>query len=300
MDRLRQLGYVVFEVTDLDAAADFYARAIRLEVTERRDDVVFMGSGTDHHWVRLEQGERPRVQRVAYQAVSGEVMDAIESDLRQRDIAFQTGNGFADDRVGRWIRFLDPAGISWEVFLYQAELAMPIEVNGVDLRQMLHTLWEVPNFDRELEFCTQVLGFKLSDQVEDLIAFLRCQNGLHHSLGLVRAAEGVTEPNFSHFCILVGSIDDVMRYRHNAVSLGLELEQDVLRHPTSGSIGVYVYEPWQRFSIEFCTNHAVIDDAGYVPRRLALGPAALDVWRQPLPPPRIDSKQPFTHALNGS
>ena len=295
--RIQRLGYVVLEVADLDAAVDFYARAVRLEVTERRPGVVFMSGGVDHHWLRLEEGSHPRVLRIGYQAVNAAALDAIVADLGERGIAYTDGSDFGADRVDRAVRFTDPAGIEWEVFTQLAELAVPIAPNGIGLERMLHTLWVVPHFDAEAEFCREVLGFRISDRVEDSIQFLRCGNRYHHSLGLVRGGPDLEQPAFSHFCILVDSLDDVMRYRHNAVSLGLELEEDVLRHPTSGSMGVYVTEPWLGFSIEFATDHAIIDDPTHVARRLAVGPGALDVWREPLPPPRVDSKAPFTELL---
>lgn len=297
MYRIQRLGYVTLEVTDLDVAIDFYARVARLETTERRPGVAFMSGGSDHHWLRLEEGGRRRVVRISYQATGADAYDAILGDLQARGIAYAEGGDFAADRVGRWVRFRDPAGIEWEVFTQMAELAVPITANGILLDKMLHTLWVVPNFDEETRFCKEVLGFRLSDRVEDSIEFLRCANGYHHSLGLARGPDDLAAPSFSHFCILVDSLDDVMRYRRNAVDLGLELEQDILRHPTSGSIGVYVTEPWLGFSIEFSTDHAVIDDATHKPRWLALGPGALDVWKEPLPPPRVDSKAPFTESL---
>jgi catechol 2,3-dioxygenase-like lactoylglutathione lyase family enzyme len=292
--RIQRLGYVVLEVADLDAAVDFYARAVRLEVTERRPGVAFMSGGVDHHWLRLEAGSRPRVLRIGYQAVDAAALDAIVADLAERGIAYTEDSDFGADRVDRSVRFTDPAGIEWDVFTQLAELAVPIAPNGIGLERMLHTLWVVPNFDAETEFCREVLGFRISDRVEDSIQFLRCGNRYHHSLGLVRGGPDLEQPSFSHFCVLVNSLDDVMRYRHNAVSLGLELEEDVLRHPTSGSMGVYVTEPWVGFSIEFATDHAIIDDLTHVARRLAVGPGALDVWREPLPPPRVDGKAPFT------
>jgi catechol 2,3-dioxygenase-like lactoylglutathione lyase family enzyme len=298
--RIERLGYVVLEVADLDVAVDFYARAIRLEVTERRPGVAFMSAGSEHHWLRLKAGSSPGVRRVGYEVASPDALQAILADLRDRDVEHVERSDFLADRVERAVRFRDPAGIEWDVFTHMAELAVPIAHNGIHLDRMLHTLWVVPNFDEELEFCQSVLGFRTSDRVEDSIEFLRCGNRYHHSLGLVRAADGVAEPQFSHFCILVDSLDDVMRYRHNAIALGLELEEDVLRHPTSGSIGVYVTEPWLGFSVEFSTDHAVIDDASHVARRLALGPGALDVWREPLPEPRVDSKAPFTESLRRS
>jgi 2,3-dihydroxy-p-cumate/2,3-dihydroxybenzoate 3,4-dioxygenase len=295
--RIQRLGYVALEVADLDVAVDFYARVVRLEVTERRPGVAFMSAGAEHHWLRLEEGNAPRVLRVGYEAVDPAAYDAIVADLRGRGVEHTEHADFGRDRLARSVRFTDPAGIGWEVFNQMAELPVRVAANGLCLERMLHTLWVVPNFDAEVEFCHEVLGFKTSDRVEESIEFLRCENRYHHSLGLVRGADDLLTPTFSHFCILVDSLDDVMRYRHNAVSLGLELEEDILRHPTSGSMGVYVTEPWLGFSIEFSTDHAIIDDATHVARRLALGPAALDVWREPLPPPRVDSKKSFAETL---
>jgi hypothetical protein len=63
-------------------------------------------------------------------------------------------------------------------------------------------------------------------------------------------------------------------------------------------MGVYVTEPWLGFSIEFSTDHAVLDDATHRPRRFAMGKGALDVWKEPLPPPRVDSKTAFTESLD--
>lgn len=302
MNRIQRLGYVTLEVADLDTAVDFYARAIRLEVTERRAGVAFMSGGSDHHWLRLEQTPTPRVGRVAYQAVDDAALATVKADLGSRGIAYSEGSDFAADRVDKWLRFFSPAGIEFELFTQMAELPTAVQPNGLHLDQLLHTLWVVPNFDEELRFAREVLGFKVSDVIEESVVFLRCANGYHHSLGLVRGPDVLPGPKFSHFCILVPSLDDVMRYRHNAVGLGLELELDILRHPTSGSMGVYVKEPWLDFSIEFCTDHMHIpdDDDGYVARNISMGPGAIDLWKEPLPPPRVESKAPFYESLQGT
>ncbi|MGC0367455.1 catechol 2,3-dioxygenase-like lactoylglutathione lyase family enzyme [Rhodococcus sp. 27YEA15] len=190
MYRIQRLGYVAIEVADLEAAIDFYARVVRLEVTERRDGVAFMSGGVDHHWVRLEQGPNPGISRIAYQALDRAAYDGIAADLEAAGIEFVRGGDFIADRVEEWLRFRDPAGIQWEIFTKMAELAVPIAPNGISLDKMLHTLWVVPNFDEETAFCRDVLGFRISDQVEESVEFLRCENGYHHSLGFARGGRG--------------------------------------------------------------------------------------------------------------
>jgi catechol-2,3-dioxygenase len=208
MDRIERLGFVTLEVADLDAAIDFYARVVRLEVTERRPGIAFMGGGADHHWLRLEEASTPRVVRISYQAAGDQALDAVRADLESRDISYTEGSDFAGDRIDKRVRFNDPAGIEWELFTQMAELAVPIAPNGIDLDKLLHTLWVVPRYDEEVAFCRDVLGFKVSDRIEESIVFLRCANGYHHSLGFVRGPAELAAPEFSHFCILVGSLDD--------------------------------------------------------------------------------------------
>jgi 2,3-dihydroxy-p-cumate/2,3-dihydroxybenzoate 3,4-dioxygenase len=99
---------------------------------------------------------------------------------------------------------------------------------------------------------------------------------------LIRAQE----PAFNHFCIQVESIDDVMRFRHNAVRHGVALKDDLLRHAPSGSIGVYIKDDARGFSVEYCVGHPQLDDASHQPRILPLAPETVDIWRSPLPEPR--------------
>jgi catechol 2,3-dioxygenase-like lactoylglutathione lyase family enzyme len=154
----------------------------------------------------------------------------------------------------------------------------------------------VPDLEAEIDFVSNVLGFRISDRLESAVAFLRCADGYHHSLALAQGPPRLERARFAHFCVLVDDINDVMRFRHNAVAHDLHLEHDLLRHPTSGSMGVYVTEPIHGFSVEFCTGHQRIE-AGWQPRRITAGPGMIDIWQQPLPAPRVDSKVPFNVVL---
>jgi len=88
---------------------------------------------------------------------------------------------------------------------------------------------------------------------------------------------------FNHFCIQVESLDDVMRFRNNALRHGVALRDDLLRHAPSGSIGVYMKDEARGFAIEFCTGHPQVDDVNHRARVLPMAPETADVWLSPLP-----------------
>lgn len=295
-ERIATFGFLTLGVRDLEVAVDFCARIARLEPTEVRDETVFMSGGGEHHWLRLERSDSPGALRVSFQAAGAEVLEVLAGELAERGMAPSAGAGFGADRVESAIRFDDPAGVPVEVYSGLAELPVPVQENGVRLREMLHTLWVVPDLEAEVEFWTSTMGFRVSDRLEDQVVFLRCADGYHHSFALAQGPPGLERARFAHFCVLVDDIDDVMRFRHNAVAHGLSLEHDLLRHPTSGSMGVYVKEPLEGFSVEFCVGHQRLDDT-WVARRLTSGPGMIDVWQQPLPPPRVNSKAPFNVLL---
>ena len=295
-DRIATFGFLTLGVRDLEIATDFYARIARLEPTEVRDDTVFMSGGREHHWLRLERSDAPGAQRVSFEATSPAVLAELADDLAGRGIETSPGAGFGADRTTSALRFEDPAGVPVEVYTGLAELPVPVQENGVRLAEMLHTLWVVPDLEQEIDFWTSVMGFKISDRLESFVAFLRCGDGYHHSFALAQGPPGTQRARFAHFAIQVEHIDDVMRFRHNAVAHGLTLEHDLLRHPTSGSMGVYVTEPIEGFSVEFCVGHERLDDT-WTPRRLTAGPGVIDVWKQPLPAPRVSSKAPFNVLL---
>jgi 2,3-dihydroxy-p-cumate/2,3-dihydroxybenzoate 3,4-dioxygenase len=252
---------------------------VRLDVTETIGSTAFMTGGLEHHWLRLEEGNGQGVKCIGYEATSEESFPAIRAGLQEWGIPFEEGGNPDTDRVSHWLRFTDPGGTAIELYsgMYERGVA-PVNA-GVIMQKFLHGGWETANFDDALRFHRSVLGFKPSDFIADKVAFLRAGDRFHHSLVLIRAQR----PEFNHFCIQVESIDDVMRFRNNAVRLGVPLRDDLLRHAPSGSIGVYAKDKARGFAVEFCTGHPQLDDATHQARILPMAPETIDIWRSPLP-----------------
>lgn len=283
MDIVHKFGYLALGVKNLAEATEFYSRFARLDLTEVVGSTAFLTGGVDHHWVRLEEGSTEGVKRIGYEVTGEDSFAVVRQRLDAWGIDFDEGGDPAADRVSHWLRFTDPGGTDIELYSGMYERGVAPVNTGVTMEKFLHGGWETANFDDTSRFHREVLGFKPSDWIADKVVFLRAGDRYHHSLVLLRSQRS----SFNHFCVQVESIDDVMRFRNNALRHGVELRDDLLRHAPSGSIGVYMKDEARGFAIEFCTGHPQVDDATHQARILPMAPETADIWLSPLPEPRL-------------
>lgn len=274
---VRRFGFIDLGVDDLDAAVQFYSEIGQLGVTERRADEAFLTGGFDHHWLRLHRSDRAGDFKIGFEMMSGEALDEAKGRLAARGVEFTEHEQLLQDWVDRSIRFRDPDGIEIELFAQMAELPLRPFAPIVHMTDLLHAVWVGADARRAHDFYNGVLGFKASDWIENRMVFMRAGNAYHHSLGIGSGGTGTLD----HFCVLVDSLDDVMRARANALQHGIQIRGDLMRHAASGSISIYMNDPVTGIGLEFCTEHAVIDDEGYRPRILRASAVTGNVWLEP-------------------
>jgi catechol 2,3-dioxygenase-like lactoylglutathione lyase family enzyme len=284
---VQKFGYLAVGVSNLDEATEFYSRFVRLDLTERVGSTAFMTGGIDHHWIRLEEGNHQGLKRVGYEVVSEDSFAQARAGLTEYGIGFEEGGDPGHDRVQHWLRFTDPGGTDIELYYGMYERGVAPVGSGVTLEKFLHGGWETKSFTDTTRFYQDVLGFKASDWIGDKVGFFRAEDKFHHSLVLLNSQRS----QFNHFCIQVESIDDVMRFRNNAVRHGVKLRDDLLRHAPSGSIGVYMHDEARGFAVEYCIGHPQVDDATHRPRILPMAPETADIWRSPLPERAVAAAQ---------
>jgi 2,3-dihydroxy-p-cumate/2,3-dihydroxybenzoate 3,4-dioxygenase len=281
MEIVSRLGYISLGVSDLVEAVEFYSRFVRLDLTEQIGNTAFMTGGAEHHWIRLEEGNASGVKRIGYEVAGESALAEARERLRQHKIEFHEGGDLKRDRVQRWLRFTDPGGFDIELYTGMFERGAAPDNHGVVLEKFLHAAWGATNWERTTAFYQDVLGFRASDWIADRAGFFRSADRYHHSLVLLRSER----PAFNHFCIQVGSLDDVMRARNNALRWGVELRDDLLRHAPSGSIGVYLKDKARGFAVEFCVGHPQLDNDTHRARILPSTAETRDVWLAPLANP---------------
>jgi 2,3-dihydroxy-p-cumate/2,3-dihydroxybenzoate 3,4-dioxygenase len=278
MALVHEFGYLVYGVTDLDESVDFYHDVCLLEISERRDDTVFLTGNEKHAWLRLDRTAEPGLQRIGFQVTDAEALEQIKANLEAEGISWTPGGTIKEDRVDNAIRFQTPLG--FEVELYEEQVVLPAspapEARGFE--RALHTVIFVEDVKEGRDFFKRALGFRRSDQIEELVVFLRTGNRFHHSLGLAKGDRG----RLDHLAILVRDVDTVVRFRNHAQALGLKTEE-LVKHTASGSISAYVAHPSLGIGVEICTNHDMIDDEDYNGRLLKAGPLTADRWSMGFP-----------------
>jgi catechol 2,3-dioxygenase-like lactoylglutathione lyase family enzyme len=272
MALVEEFGYLVYGVTDLELAVEFFRNVCQLEVSERREDTVFLTADTKHAWIRLERRPQPGLLRLGFRVTSAQALTEIKKCLEDEGIACTPGGSLREDRIDNSIRFKTPQ--NFEVELYEEQMQLPASPAAPrGLERALHTVVFVDDVAEGRDFWKRTMGFLRSDQIEELVVFLRCGNGFHHSIGLAKGEPG----RLDHICLLVDDIDTVVRFRNHARAHNVKAE-DLVRHTASGSVSVYLEEPMLGIGVEFCAWHDVITDESYGGRLLKAGPLTVDRW----------------------
>lgn len=271
---VEELGYVALATPDIAASTAFFRDVCQLEVSEERADAVFLRGDDAHHWVRLEPRPAPGVLRVGYRATGPAAIEEVIRRLEARCIAWTKGGDVRADRVVGAVRFR-LGDVEIELFEEMARMPLPPRSTGLTMRLLLHAVFRVPDLAVTRDLWRDVLGFRRSDQIEDLAVFMRCGNRYHHSVGFLTDAQSAGA--LDHICILVDSIDDVMRMQNLAKRTGTPLMHEVLRHAASGSIGVYLRHEPLAMGVEYCVGHGQLadDDPG---RLLIASASTVNVW----------------------
>ncbi len=272
MDYIDGLGYVALGVINLDRAVDFFSQVCRLAVRDRTAAAAVLTGDQRQQWLVLEARPVTALARLGFRASVPQALVELPERLRAAGI---TVSGSAEEGA---IHFRDPNGMEVEVYAEMPESsrsAIPAEV-GLDI--LLHAVVNAPDPIATAVFYEDVVGFRRSDRIADLVVFLRAANGYHHSLAFAKGAE----MKLDHLAILVNDLDALMRLRSHAMATGT-LSDDIVRHTASGSMSVYLREEENGLGVEFCTGHMRIIDDAYRGRLLQPAPTTVNMWANPFP-----------------
>lgn len=252
---VHSLDHFAFSVPDAAVALRFY-RAFGLDARSVGDRVDVHTFGDARRWATLHADGTPKRLEYLCFAAYADDFDALEAQLGRHGAC--TPHPRSDGR-GAWIA--DPDGTPIQVVAAArrcpaekpAAQAPRIAGSGhgaaparstapsVHPRRLSHVLLFTPDVARQVEFCTSVLGLRLSDRAGDVIAFLHAPHGSDHHVVAFAKSDA---PGLHHSSWEVASIDEIGLGAERMRSEGYAHGWGIGRHVLGSNYFYYVQDPW--------------------------------------------------------
>jgi 2,3-dihydroxybiphenyl 1,2-dioxygenase len=270
MSTVKQLGYLVFEVSDVGAWKDFGTKILGLQVVDARGDAGFsLRMDSYHQRFFIEHGTADDLVAVGWEVEGPDELHQIAERLEGagHEVVRGTAEHAALRNVQALIRFDDPAGNPIEVFHGPKRASEPFVSEVVqggfvaEEQGFGHVVVVSKDDEKHEEFYAAMFGLDLSD-------YIRCEyfghkidvtfmhaNARHHSL----AFGGGQLKRIHHFMIQAKTIDEVGRCYDRFLFSGGMVHQTLGRHPNDKMFSFYGYTP-SGFHFEFGAGAIEIEE----------------------------------------
>ena len=273
MPGIKELAYVVYEVSDLNAWEHFGVKLMGMQTGERSDGgLTLRNDAKAHRWI-LTQGPADDLAVSGYEVDSDAALDGLVAKLRAAGLAAAEGDaGLAAARkVDRIVVTADPMGNRIELVTNLANAPAPFRsevlvgqffTGACGAGHQFILTKHVPQ-QEAMNFYHDVLGFRISDRIVAEIApgmvadamFLHC-NPRHHTIAL---GEMPHPKKTHHFMLQVTERQDVGYAWDRCLKAGQPLEMTLGSHPNDHMLSFYVKTP-SGFALEYGWGGLTIDD----------------------------------------
>ncbi|WP_370416588.1 VOC family protein [Streptomyces fradiae] len=274
MSGVKELGYVVYEVSGLADWERFGVDLLGMQLGEKTGDGFTLRTDEKaHRWI-VTEGPADDLVATGYEVEGADALDALVERLRAADVEVSEGDAAlaAARKVDRIFLTADPMGNRIELVDGLADAATPFEsasllggfVTGAGGAG--HQVLLTPGVSREtyLAFYVDLLGFKVSDIIIEELApgvfadliFLHC-NPRHHSVAL---GDMPFPKSTHHFMVEVDDIRDVGLAWDRCLAAHQPFHMTLGMHPNDQMFSFYVETP-SGFNVEYGWGGILIDDA---------------------------------------
>jgi catechol 2,3-dioxygenase-like lactoylglutathione lyase family enzyme len=276
---IRSLQHIALTVPDATVGKKFYGD-FGLEGREDGKRIIMRCHGRDQDQVVLVEGPKKRMHHICFGA-RADAIAGLKQRLEKEGVALldapkeTPGDGlwFHDhDGLLVNVRATEPApwlpAPEWKINnpgnLNRAGVAgHPKRDIPVRPRRLGHTLRFSPNIDKQVDFYTRVVGMRLSDRSQDIVAFMRSGDGGsdHHVLGFIKS----DRPGYHHASFEVANIDEIGVGACRLIEKGYRNGWGFGRHVIGSNFFHYIRDPWGSLVEYFCDIDYIPGDANWQP-----------------------------------
>jgi catechol 2,3-dioxygenase-like lactoylglutathione lyase family enzyme len=277
---VRSLQHIALTVPDATVGRKFYSD-FGLEGREEGKRVIMRCHGRDQDQVILVEGKKKRMHHIAFgahaEAIAG-LKKRLELNATQLLDAPRESPGdgiwFRDpDEVLINVRAAEPAqwlpAPEWKInnpgHLNRVGVAgHPPRDMPVRPRRLGHTLRFTPNLEKQIDFYTRVVGMRLSDRAQDIVAFLRSGEGGsdHHLLAFLKS----DQPGYHHASFEVSNLDELGMGACRLLDKGYRDGWGFGRHVIGSNFFHYIRDPWGSLAEYFCDIDYIPGDMDWKPK----------------------------------
>jgi catechol 2,3-dioxygenase-like lactoylglutathione lyase family enzyme len=243
MIKVKRLRHVSFASPNVEAQLDYYQSIIGLAVIGRDDRRIILGTESDELTLVLEHGAASRLTAIAYEVAPGLDLSDLQKSLASLNIKSEVRSDTAPG-IPKTLVFNDPDGLQIELFS-RWDFCKPVEpIRGLAVAKLGHVALYTPDPERAAKFFGDLLGFRVSDRIEENFVFLRC-GPEHHAMNFARGAEA----RIHH---LAFELRDASHMHQACDLLGRNKFQILwgpVRHGPGHNVAVYHHNP-DRYLIE--------------------------------------------------
>jgi 2,3-dihydroxy-p-cumate/2,3-dihydroxybenzoate 3,4-dioxygenase len=281
--RYKKLGYIVLNVTDIARSTKFATDVFGLDLSgEGADGARFFRSGTAHHDIILAPAREAAYVRAAWELESERDVDRAYAHYQELGLEprWVGDHELKNLHLERAFRVVEPVlGTTHEYYAHMTYITVPRQNRMTKFQGGKHYGLVLPDCKKMTDYMVEHMGFLVSDYLEGwFAALLRAfPNPNHHSFAPLQFPS--PKPVFHHVAWMVEEIDDIGKYLNRAKQHDVKIQFGIGRHPTSGSIHLYLYDPdW--FVWEYTLGMEQFAETGArEPRRMSAAPENLDLWQ---------------------
>jgi len=264
MAGVTQLGYLGISVRDLDSWRGYATEMLGLEEAGSAGaGSILLGMDDHHHRFQFTEGGADDIGFVGWQADSTGDLAEIAEKLEGSGVAVVHGSREEAEKrhVQDLFSFTDPDGHRNEVFVGPEMASRSREGRFVaDDLGLGHLVLYVDDLERTMKFYTELLGFRVSDFVNNgrfKLGFLHC-NPRHHSIAFGQYP--AAKQKIHHFMLQTREIDPVGRAFDEANAGAAPLVTTLGRHSNDEMVSFYMRNP-SGFAVEYGWGAREIDDS---------------------------------------
>jgi catechol 2,3-dioxygenase-like lactoylglutathione lyase family enzyme len=275
MSRVTEIRYVGYGTPDLEAERSFYQDIWGLKQVGERDGMIYFAAegGVEGYVVRLRRSEQKRVDVIGLAADTRSDVDALYERVGVSGAKIIHGPQDFDRFGGGYgFRFFSPDGLTFEISSdvsrnHHRELT---RWEGIP-QKISHIVLHSPDHKAATQFFIDVLGFRLSDWLGDMMSFLRC-NQWHHRLAILPGP-----PCLNHVAYDMLTVDDMMRGVARLRKRGVDIRWGPGRHTAGNNTFSYFTTP-AGFAVEYTSELEELDDESHVAQVHTPAPGIMDQW----------------------